>query len=305
MIFIEDNDQEIVNGWINNNRSSSSSTFKTNNHDDVINYTYIKSKNVNKNINGNNLLSTKTTGLGYEISSSSSLSSSKSLKINKNNEEIHSNKSIDKIITNIKKRKTLSHDNSKNNDDNNSNDHDEDDDGILDTTEESRTNIKTTTKSDKSSNKFSVTNFNIIKNKKKINLSTSIDTSGITQSINYVNVEQPRLSRYQQSSINQLPSSLLSSSSTATQTSIDKSYNISNYREIVHNNQNNDNNISGSGNGRDKNKNKRLKTRSKQKNIRKDHRSADKKPIYLQNINSENYTGRILSDETKKRLGLL
>ena len=301
MIFIEDNDQEIVNGWINNNSSSSSSTFKTNNNNDVINYTHIKSKNVNKNnTNGNNLLPTKTTGLGYEItsSSSSSSSSSKSLKVNKSNEQNHSNKSIDKIITNVKKRKMLSYDNSKSNDDNNS-----DDDGILDTTDESRTNIKTTTKSNKSSNNFSGTNVNTKKIKKKTNLSTSIDTSGIIQSINYVNVEQPRLSRYQQSSINQLPSSLLSSSSTVTQTSIDKINN----RDNVHNDHNSDNNICGTGNVRDKNKNKnkRLKTRSKQKNIRKDHRSDDKKPIYLQNIYSENYTGRLLSDETKKRLGVI
>ena len=143
-----------------------------------------------------------------------------------------------------------------------------------------------------------MTNVNIKKIKKKTNLSTSINTSGIN--VNYVNVKQPRLSRYQQSSINQLPSSLLSSSSTATQTSIDTSKN----RENVHYDHNNDNNISGTGNVRDKNKNKRLKTRSKQKNIRKDHRSDDKKPIYLQ-INSENYTGRLLSDETKKRLGVI
>jgi len=294
MIFIEDNDQEIVNGWINNNRSSTSSTFKTNNNDDVINYTHIKSKNVNKNnTNGDNLVPTKTTGLGYEIPSSLS---SKSLKVNKSNEQNHSNKSIDKIITNVKKRKMLSYDNSKSNDDNNS-----DDDGILDTTDESRTNIKTTTKSNKSSNNFSGTNVNTKNIKKKTNRSTSIDTSGIIQSINYVNVEQPRLSRYQHSSINQLPSSLLSSSSTVTQTSIDKSNN----RDNIHNDHKYDNNNCGTGNVRDKNKNKRLKSRSKQKNIRKDHRSDDKKPIYLQNIYSENYTGRLLSDETKKRLGVI
>ena len=48
-------------------------------------------------------------------------------------------------------------------------------------------------------------------------------------------------------------------------------------------------------------KRQRTKTRSKQKNIRKDTRTAEAKPSYLQST-SHFYSGRILTDETKKVL---
>lgn len=46
---------------------------------------------------------------------------------------------------------------------------------------------------------------------------------------------------------------------------------------------------------------KRKKTRSKQKNIRRDHREQDEKPIHLQ-FGSKEYRGRPLSQETKRAL---
>jgi hypothetical protein len=54
-------------------------------------------------------------------------------------------------------------------------------------------------------------------------------------------------------------------------------------------------------------KRKRTKTRSKQKNIRRDNRPDDKKPAHLQAAKegSEEYMGRPLTDETKKILGVL
>lgn len=48
---------------------------------------------------------------------------------------------------------------------------------------------------------------------------------------------------------------------------------------------------------------KRVKTRSKQKNIRRDNRSAESKPSHLQ-IGSKEYSGRPLTQETKKLLGI-
>lgn len=48
---------------------------------------------------------------------------------------------------------------------------------------------------------------------------------------------------------------------------------------------------------------KRKKTRSKQKNIRKDNRSHEDKPEYLR-LDSEIYRGRELTEETKRHLGL-
>jgi hypothetical protein len=50
-------------------------------------------------------------------------------------------------------------------------------------------------------------------------------------------------------------------------------------------------------------KRKRTKTRSKQKNIRRDHREQDKKPIHLQ-FGSKEYRGRPLSKETKNVLNI-
>lgn len=50
-------------------------------------------------------------------------------------------------------------------------------------------------------------------------------------------------------------------------------------------------------------KRKRKKTRSKQKNIRKDTRSNEAKPDHLK-VDSTDYRGRQLTDETKKRLGI-
>lgn len=50
-------------------------------------------------------------------------------------------------------------------------------------------------------------------------------------------------------------------------------------------------------------KRKRKKTRSKQKNIRKDTRSHDQKPEYLRE-DSERFTGRELTEETKRHLKL-
>jgi hypothetical protein len=52
-------------------------------------------------------------------------------------------------------------------------------------------------------------------------------------------------------------------------------------------------------------KRKRTKTRSKQKNIRKDNRPDAKRPAYLQaGAPSEEYKGRVLTEETKRRLGI-
>lgn len=48
---------------------------------------------------------------------------------------------------------------------------------------------------------------------------------------------------------------------------------------------------------------RRKKTRSKQKNIRKDNRSHEDKPEYLR-LDSEIYRGRELTEETKRHLGL-
>jgi hypothetical protein len=48
---------------------------------------------------------------------------------------------------------------------------------------------------------------------------------------------------------------------------------------------------------------KRNKTRSKQKNIRKDHRPQDQRPPHLQ-LGSEMYTGRQLSEQTLTKLGV-
>lgn len=63
-----------------------------------------------------------------------------------------------------------------------------------------------------------------------------------------------------------------------------------------------------SNNGADENGNvprKRPKTRSKQKNIRKDNRPDDQKPSYLLGSpNREGFAGRPLTKETKKILGL-
>lgn len=53
-------------------------------------------------------------------------------------------------------------------------------------------------------------------------------------------------------------------------------------------------------------KRKRPKTRSKQKNIRRDHRSDDQKPAHLQlggaGDGGEEYRGRVLTEETKRRM---
>jgi hypothetical protein len=49
---------------------------------------------------------------------------------------------------------------------------------------------------------------------------------------------------------------------------------------------------------------KRKKTRSKQKNIRKDTRPDENKPEYLR-FGSDQYDGRELSEETKKKLGMV
>lgn len=48
---------------------------------------------------------------------------------------------------------------------------------------------------------------------------------------------------------------------------------------------------------------KRSKTRSKQKNIRRDKRSLDKRPAHLQE-GHESFIGRVMTDETRRRLGL-
>lgn len=48
---------------------------------------------------------------------------------------------------------------------------------------------------------------------------------------------------------------------------------------------------------------KRIKTRSKQKNIRRDKRALEHKPDHLQ-IGSKNYKGRPITSETRKVLGL-
>lgn len=50
-------------------------------------------------------------------------------------------------------------------------------------------------------------------------------------------------------------------------------------------------------------KTKKTKTRSKQKNIRRDRRSANHKPSYLQ-FGSSDYKGRPLTKETKKIIGV-
>ena len=52
-----------------------------------------------------------------------------------------------------------------------------------------------------------------------------------------------------------------------------------------------------------RNKRKRKKTRSRQKNIRKDNRSIESRPSHL-NRGSAEYTGRPLTHETKKKLGI-
>lgn len=48
---------------------------------------------------------------------------------------------------------------------------------------------------------------------------------------------------------------------------------------------------------------KRTKKRSKQKNIRRDKRSMDQRPTHLQE-GHESFTGRVMSDETRRHLGL-
>eukprot|EP01031_Cornospumella_fuschlensis_P039935 gene39935-48636_t len=58
-------------------------------------------------------------------------------------------------------------------------------------------------------------------------------------------------------------------------------------------------------------KRKRSKTRSKQKNIRRDHRTDDQKPahLHLSNITADGssgeYKGRVLTEETKRRLNIV
>lgn len=48
---------------------------------------------------------------------------------------------------------------------------------------------------------------------------------------------------------------------------------------------------------------KRTKKRSKQKNIRRDKRSMDQRPAHLQE-GHESFTGRVMTDETRRHLGL-
>ena len=61
--------------------------------------------------------------------------------------------------------------------------------------------------------------------------------------------------------------------------------------------------INHNGTTQQKTKKKRRKVRSRQKNIRKDNRSADEKPDYLK-LGSRNYQGRPMTEATRAKLNL-